>query len=114
MVTYLERAVHSVNHMFSLLYLIVVFVVSHLGFECGNLVLIAPVLGHCLPFTFKRSGRRSNLTFQYWLTSWRCCRCEFFKTVVIASLRPGTLTSLVVPEHALSAGRKILLMSEIW
>ena len=30
-----------------MLYLFVVFVVSHLGFEDGNLILIVPVPGHC-------------------------------------------------------------------
>ena len=47
MATFWERAAYSVNHMFSLLCLFVVLVVSHLGFEDGNLVLTAPVLGHC-------------------------------------------------------------------
>ena len=51
MANFWERAAHSVNHMFSLLYLFVVLVVSHLGFEGGNLNLIAPFPGHCLPFT---------------------------------------------------------------
>ena len=37
---------HSVNHLFSLLCLIVVSVVSHLGFEDANLVLIVSVPGH--------------------------------------------------------------------
>ena len=45
MATFWERAAHSVNRMMSLLYL-----VSHLGFEGGTLVLIATVTGHCLPF----------------------------------------------------------------
>ena len=34
------------------LYLFVILVVSHFGFEGGTFVLIAPVPGHCLPFTF--------------------------------------------------------------
>ena len=38
--------------MFSLKYVFVIFVVSNLGFECRNLVLIAPVPGHCLQFAF--------------------------------------------------------------
>ena len=42
-----KRASHSVNHMISLLCIFVVLVVSHLGFDDGNLVLIAPVPGHC-------------------------------------------------------------------
>ena len=37
---------------FLLLCLSVVLVVSRLGFEGGNLILIAPTPGHCLPFTF--------------------------------------------------------------
>ena len=53
MLTFWKRAAHSVTHMFSLLCLFVVLVVSHLGFEGGNLVLISPVPGHCLPFAFK-------------------------------------------------------------
>ena len=50
--TFWERAAHSVKHMFSLLYLFVALVVSHLGYEDGNLVLIAAVPGHCFSFTF--------------------------------------------------------------
>ena len=53
MATIWERAVHSVNHMFSLLCQFVILVASHLGLEAANLVLIAPVPGHCLPFTFE-------------------------------------------------------------
>ena len=50
--TFLEIAVHSVYHMFSLVCIFVVLVVSNLGFMGGNLVLIVPVTGHCFPFTF--------------------------------------------------------------
>ena len=38
--------------MLSLICPFVVLVVSHFGFKGGNLVLIAPVPGHCFPFTF--------------------------------------------------------------
>ena len=41
-----EKFAHRVNHMFPLLCLFVVLVVSHLCFEEGNFVLIAPVPGH--------------------------------------------------------------------
>ena len=51
MATFLERAAHSVNRMFSLLCL-VALVVSYFGFEGRTLVLIASVPGHCLHFTF--------------------------------------------------------------
>ena len=51
MVTFWRRAANSVNHMLSLLCLFVVLVVSILCFEGGNLVLIAPVPGHCFPFS---------------------------------------------------------------
>ena len=49
MATFSEKAVHLVNHMFPLLCLFVVLVVSHLGFEDENLVLIARVPVHCRP-----------------------------------------------------------------
>ena len=52
MATFWERAAHSVNHMLSLLFQIVALNVSHLGFPGGILALIAPVPGHCFPFTF--------------------------------------------------------------
>ena len=54
MATFLERAAHSVNPMFSLYTLCLLFslVVSHFGFYGGTLVLIAPVSGHCLPSSF--------------------------------------------------------------
>ena len=38
--------------MFFLLCLFAVLVVSHFGFDGRTLVLIAPVPGQCLPFTF--------------------------------------------------------------
>ena len=52
MATFLERAVHSVNHMFSLLCLFVTLVASHFGFEGRTLVLIASSPGHCLTFIY--------------------------------------------------------------
>ena len=52
MATFWERAVHSVNHLFSLISLFVALVASHVGFDGRTLVLIASVPGHCLPFTF--------------------------------------------------------------
>ena len=52
MVTFCERAPHSVNHIFSLYCLFVILVVSCVGFESGTVVLIALIPGHCLPFTF--------------------------------------------------------------
>ena len=52
MVTFWERAVHSVNRMFSLLCLFVALVVSHFGFEGWTLVLITSVPGHCFIFHF--------------------------------------------------------------
>ena len=54
MATFLERAAHSVNRMFSL-YLICLFVslvISNFGIKGNILVLIAPVTGHCLHLTF--------------------------------------------------------------
>ena len=39
MATFLERATHSVNLMFSLLCLFVALVVSHFGFDGGTLVM---------------------------------------------------------------------------
>ena len=48
MATILERAAHSVIHIFSFSCLFVGLVISHLGFEGKNWVLIAPVFGHCL------------------------------------------------------------------
>ena len=62
MATFLETAAHSVNHMFSLLCPFVVLVVSCLGFQSRNLGLIAPVPGHCFPFTSLRKTCISLLT----------------------------------------------------
>ena len=48
MVTFWERAAHSVNHMFFLYFdFFGILVISHFGFEGGTLVLIASVPGHC-------------------------------------------------------------------
>ena len=48
MTTFWERAAHLVNDMFSLFF----GSFPHSGFKGGTLVLIAPVPGHCFPFTF--------------------------------------------------------------
>ena len=53
MTTCWERAALYVNCMFDLC-LFVILVVSHFCFEGMTLVLIAPVPGQCLPFTFWR------------------------------------------------------------
>ena len=50
--TFWERASHSAYHMFFLLCLFVVLVVSNFGFVGGDLVLIAPVPDNCLRFPF--------------------------------------------------------------
>ena len=53
MAIFWERAAHSVDHMFSLYFDYLYFLgISRFGFEGGIWVLIAPVHGHCLPFTF--------------------------------------------------------------
>ena len=54
MATFWQRAAHSVNLMFFLLCLFECLVVSHLGFDGGNLVLIAHLLLFC------RSGENSG------------------------------------------------------
>ena len=50
MATFVERAAHSIDHVFSLYfyYLFVVLVTSRFCFEGGILVLIAPILGRCI------------------------------------------------------------------
>ena len=50
MATLRENDAHSVYCMFSLYFDTVILVISHLGFEGENLVLIAPVPDHCLSF----------------------------------------------------------------
>ena len=52
MATSWERAAHLANDVLFVLYLICNLVVSHFGFEGGTIVLIAPIPGHCLSFTF--------------------------------------------------------------
>ena len=46
--------------MFPLLCLFVVLVVSNLGFEDRNLVLIASVPGHCIAFSLSRPDLEEN------------------------------------------------------
>ena len=48
MATFLERAAHSIDHMFSLYF----DYFSHFGFEVGIWVLISPVPGLCILVTF--------------------------------------------------------------
>ena len=59
MATFWEKAVHLVNHMFPLLCQFAVLVVSHLGFDYGNLVLIVPIFLslHSFYFVSLRPGR---------------------------------------------------------
>ena len=46
---------HSILKMFNMAKIkYCILVVSLFGFEDGTMVLIAPVPGHCLPFTFKK------------------------------------------------------------
>ena len=52
MVTFWENAAHFVYCRFSLYFDIVSLVISHLGFEGDNLILIVPVPDHCLSFIF--------------------------------------------------------------
>ena len=53
MATFWKRAAHSVNRMFSLvLSLFVILVVFHVCIADGTVVLIAPLPGHSLSFTF--------------------------------------------------------------
>ena len=55
MATFWMRATQSVYRMFSFVFwLIVILIISHIGFEGGTLVLIASVPVHCLSFTFCR------------------------------------------------------------
>ena len=53
--------------MFSLLHVcpFVNLVVSHLGFNGGNLVLIAPVPGHCFPSTLSRENMSEEIFGHY-------------------------------------------------
>ena len=52
MATFWERATHSVNRVFSLYWLFVILVISHLSFDGKTLVLIATAPGHCSLLTF--------------------------------------------------------------
>ena len=53
MATFREKAAHSVNRMFFLYFVLLLFYVfPPTGFEDVTLVLIASVPGRCLSFTF--------------------------------------------------------------
>ena len=53
MVTFWERAVHSVDHMFSLYFAyFVILVISRFGFEDGVWFRNASFAGHCILVTF--------------------------------------------------------------
>ena len=71
-----ENAAHTVKlyvvFVLCLLFVLCIFViliVSHFGFEGGTLILIAPVPGHCLPFTT--------------LEHYSCIRSVYFETIEI-------------------------------
>ena len=67
MTTFWERAAHSVNHVFSLVCLLVALVVSHFNFKGGTLVLVVSVPDHCLTFTFCIAKVVVVITFIYLL-----------------------------------------------
>ena len=48
-----EGAAHSIDHMFSLYFDYLLFIIVRFGFEGGVGVLIAPVPDHCLLVSFK-------------------------------------------------------------
>ena len=52
MADFWEKAAHSVYCTFSLYFDNVIIVISRLGFEGENMILIAPVPDHCLYFIF--------------------------------------------------------------
>ena len=52
MATFWERAAHSVDCMFSLIFLFVFFSCFPFWFRGRKCGLIVPVSGHCLTFTF--------------------------------------------------------------
>ena len=52
MATFMEKAAHLVYHMFPLLCLFAVLVVSHLGFDDGNMALIVPIFWSLHSFYF--------------------------------------------------------------
>ena len=65
MVTIWEIAAHSVYHMFSLYFGIVISVISHFIFWGGALVLIASVPGHCLSFFIKGECNENVNIYDY-------------------------------------------------
>ena len=70
MATFWERAANSVfQSYFPCLCIFVVLVVSHLGFEDENLVLIALVPGHCFPFTFHTITQTCPCNIQQYFTA---------------------------------------------
>ena len=72
MATFWENDAHSVYCMFSLYFDIVISVISRLGFEGENLVLIAPVLDHCLSFFFESLKQLFRLHIYAKMTSFLC------------------------------------------
>ena len=52
MATFWEKSAHSVDHVFSLHFDYVILAFSRFDYEGGIWVLIAPILGHCILFTF--------------------------------------------------------------
>ena len=70
----------------------VIFVVSHLDFECRNLALIVPVPGHCLPFAFHNIMIAEVATYKkIKIFVWRKCDFGRGKHDKISSNIPNTL-----------------------
>ena len=56
MATFWKRASYLVNpYVLFAICILFILVVSHFAFNCGSAVVIAPVPGHCLPFTLGTS-----------------------------------------------------------
>ena len=61
MASFWEIAAYVVNNMFPSLCQFVAVAISHFGFEGETFVLIASVLGHCLPLTFQNERHKQTV-----------------------------------------------------
>ena len=73
MITFSERADHSVDHMF-VFWLFVILFISLFGFEGGIWVLISIVSGHCILINFITDGSQAGILKSFLLcVVWSTC-----------------------------------------
>ena len=89
------------KYVLFVLYLFIILVVSHFGFQSSTVVLIASVPGHCLPFTFMVLQNETfhctstllTPSFRNWLSAYQLVLKHSLTNGIMSSFFPKVLKS---------------------